>query len=397
VSAEDSFRRYQELQAYVGWDEADRQRVQAAAAMLRPHLAFLVDDFYAEIARHPAIRGVIEGAGAPVERLKATLGHWLQEALLGPYDRQYVERRWQAGRAHVEVGLDQPFVSAALARIRSGLVQALARSWPGDLEGLVAAVLSLNKLLDLDLAIVADAYQAEYLARARRNDGLAKLAHVAGAVSHELRNPLNVVKTSVYYLHHASTIDPVKVADHFQRIDRHMGAAERVLSELSDFVRRPVPDPRPFSVADCVDEALQQAPLRANIQLHRAFPDGLPLALADPDQVRIAFAQLIRRARASMPNGGQLTTRGRPTAGGVAVEWQDTGPHVSPELQRQIGAPLSWENVRALGMGLAMIRAIVDANHGSLIAANTREGGCTITVRLVQAPVEVPPASEACH
>jgi C4-dicarboxylate-specific signal transduction histidine kinase len=146
-----------------------------------------------------------------------------------------------------------------------------------------------------------------------------------------------------------------------------------------------------------VDEALRQAPLRANIHLHRAFPDGLPMALADPDQVRIAFAQLIRRAQDNMPNGGQLTTRGRPTAGGVAVEWQDTGPHVSPELLRQLAAPLSWENVRALGMGLAMIRAILDTNLGSLIAANTREGGCTITVQLVQAPSEVPPASETCH
>ena len=118
----DLFGRYQELQAYVGWGEADRQRVQAATAVLGPHLPSLVDDFYAEVGRHPDTQRVIEGAGAAVERLKATLGDWLQELLRGPYDRHYVERRWQVGRRHVEVGLDQTYVSAAMARLRAGLV-----------------------------------------------------------------------------------------------------------------------------------------------------------------------------------------------------------------------------------------------------------------------------------
>jgi signal transduction histidine kinase len=395
--AEHLFRRYQELQAYVGWGEADRQRVQAAAAVLGPHLAPLIDDFYAEAGRHPDTRRVIEGAGADVERLNATLGNWLQETLRGPYDRHYVERRWQAGRTHVEVGLDQPYVSAAMARLRAGLVQALGRSWPGDREGLVAAMLSLNKLLDLDLAIIADAYQAEYLARARRNDALAKVGHVAGCVGHELRSQLNVVKTSVYYLHHASALDPVKAAEHLQRIDRHMGATEQVLTELSDFVRLPPPDPRPFAAGACVDEAMQHVPLPTNIDLDKDFPAGLPRVVADKSQIRIAFAQFLRRARDRLPHGGRLAVRGRPAAAGVEVAWRDTGPQLPGEMLRQIAAPLSWANVRALGMGIAMAKAILDLNDGSLSATSTPGEGCTITVRLAAAAPEGPPGSGPRH
>jgi protoglobin len=46
------FRRYQELQSYVGWTEEDARRVQAVAELLEPYLSKLIEDFYAEIDRH---------------------------------------------------------------------------------------------------------------------------------------------------------------------------------------------------------------------------------------------------------------------------------------------------------------------------------------------------------
>src|SRR5438552_3647106 len=119
------YRRYQELQRYVGWTDEDARRVQSVAAGLDPHLASLVEDFYAEIDRHPAARQVITGGPAQVERLKGTLQGWLRELVRGPYDRDYVARRWRVGWRHVEIGLDQVFTNVALSRLRRGLLRAL--------------------------------------------------------------------------------------------------------------------------------------------------------------------------------------------------------------------------------------------------------------------------------
>jgi PAS domain S-box-containing protein len=165
MDADKLYLRYQELQQYVGWSAEDVRRIQSVAALLQPYLPDLVDDFYAEIERHPDARKVITGGAAQIARLKGTLWKWLHELLSGHYESDYVARRWKVGWRHVEIGLDQVFTNMSLSRLRKGLILALERSWPGDPHELDAIRRSLNTLMDLDLAIIEDAYQAEYLAR----------------------------------------------------------------------------------------------------------------------------------------------------------------------------------------------------------------------------------------
>src|SRR5262249_31110793 len=152
------------------WSDDDVQRIVAAAPLLEPYLVTLIDDFYNEIERHPDARKVITGGPAQIERLKGTLVRWIRELLAGRYDVDYVARRWQVGWRHVEIGLDQVYTNAALSRLRTGLIRSLQESWTGEPKGLKETVRSLNKLLDLDLTIIEDAYQAEYMARLQRNE-----------------------------------------------------------------------------------------------------------------------------------------------------------------------------------------------------------------------------------
>jgi PAS domain S-box-containing protein len=159
------FHRYQELQQYVGWTDEDARRVRSVAPILEPCLTALIDDFYRAIELHPGALRVITGGAAQIERLKGTLRRWLRELLQGPYDAEYVARRWRVGWRHVEIGLDQVYENVALSRLRSGLLSALEAHGEINLAEAFAIRRSLNLLLDLDLAIIEDAYQAEYLGR----------------------------------------------------------------------------------------------------------------------------------------------------------------------------------------------------------------------------------------
>lgn len=109
----------------VGWTAEDARRTQSVAGPLEPYLPRLIDDFYAEIERHPEARKVITGGPQQVERLKGTLLGWLRDLFTGRYDADYVARRWRVGWRHVEIGLDQVFTNVALSRLRRGLLAAL--------------------------------------------------------------------------------------------------------------------------------------------------------------------------------------------------------------------------------------------------------------------------------
>jgi PAS domain S-box-containing protein len=164
LDPDEVYRRYLELRQYVGWTEEDARRVHSVAGTLEPHLPALVEDFYREIECHPDTRKAITGGPAQIQRLKGSLLSWLRELLSGLYDRGYALRRWRIGQRHLELGLDQVFVQAGLARLRAGLLRALAASWQNGWppEG-DAICRSLNLLLDLELTKIQDAYHREHV------------------------------------------------------------------------------------------------------------------------------------------------------------------------------------------------------------------------------------------
>jgi signal transduction histidine kinase len=385
MNPHDLYRRYQQLQSYVDWSDADASRVRSVAPLLEPHFTALIDDFYAEIERQPEARKVITGGEQQIARLKGTLRSWLHELVAGQYDQAYVEGRSRVGWRHVEIGLDQVYTNVALSRLRTGLVRALRQSSQGSPGELAEVIQSLNKLLDLDLAIIEDAYQTEYTLRQQRTERLAAIGQVAGGVAHELRNPLNVIKTSVYYLTNARNPTPEKTTEHLKRIGQQVGLADGVITTLSNFAKMPLPDFRPVCIASCVRQALEANPLPDNITVATAFSSAQPPVVGDAAQLALVFGNLIRNARDAMPSGGQLTITGRHTGGHVEVDVMDNGVGITPENLSRIMDPLFSTKARGLGLGLAIARSILEKNKGTLRVASEVGRGTTFTVQLIAA------------
>ena len=120
------FERFKDLQAYVGWSEADAARVKSVAPVIDAGMDALIVDFYAEIQRHPDAARVITGGQEQITRLMASLKVWLRESLKGRSDLDYFLRRWNIGLRHAEIGLNPAYTSAAMSRLRNGIVGILS-------------------------------------------------------------------------------------------------------------------------------------------------------------------------------------------------------------------------------------------------------------------------------
>ncbi len=395
MNTSDLFLRYQELQIYVGWTEGDANRVQAAAPLLEPHLPGMIDDFYLQIEKFAQARKVITGGQAQIDRLKGTLLRWVRELLGGRYDEAYVDRRWWVGWRHVEIGLGQVYTIAALSRLRTGLNRQLQAEWRGEADLLSRTSRSLNTLIDLDLAIIEEAYQAENSLRLQRAERLSTLGHVAGGLAHELRNPLNVIKTSIYYLLHANAATPEKTAEHLKRIERQVDLADGVITALTTFARMPAPSLRPTSVQPCVNHALAAYPPGREVEVALDLPDELPLAQADRSQLQIVFSNLIRNASDAMPEGGRLTITGRAVGGTLEVAFVDDGPGIPASEITRILDPFYSTKSRGLGLGLALVRVILDKCGGQLKVESEPGRGSTFTVTLVASLAEASGESSA--
>jgi signal transduction histidine kinase len=374
---------YRELQDYVGWQSEDNQRMLELGSIVAPSLSALIDDFYREIERHPAARQVIVGGAAQVERLKHTLVQWIRELFSGNYDDDYVHRRWRVGRRHVEIGLDQVFANAALSRLRKGLLNAAREGWARDPDSLSVAKRSLNMLLDLDCALIQAAYQDEFSNRLQRVERLAAIGQVAGGVAHELRNPLNVVKTSVYYLRSAKTVTPEKYAEHLGRIERQVETADRVITALSSFAKLPTPELNSFRLGELVEQTLASNPVPPSVHCE-ASPDlDQHRVLADFNQMLIVIGNLIRNACEAMPNGGTLSFSAQPIPDYVELSVTDTGTGIPPEALSRVMEPFYSTKARGIGLGLALASSIAGRNGGKLLVASKAGKGTTFTVKLL--------------
>lgn len=156
----------EELRRYMGFGPAEESRLRAVAPLIVPHAAAVADTFYARLLQHENARNVFSGP-EQMARLHATLINWLGEAFTGPWDAAYYERRARIGRMHVRIDLPQRYMFGAMNTIRLELRD---RVFAADLEASVKVdtICAIDKLLDLELALMLETYREGFIDRVRQ-------------------------------------------------------------------------------------------------------------------------------------------------------------------------------------------------------------------------------------
>jgi signal transduction histidine kinase len=368
------YQQYEQIKEYIGWSETDRVRIQEIGPWLQPAFPEIVADFYRQIQKTPEAARVISEGQQQIIRLQQTLHLWLEQLFTGPYDEDYVHRRWKIANRHVEIGLQQTYVNAAVSRLRYGLSDALSRREHLEAHQLADYLRSLHRLLDLEAAILDAAYCSEFTRRDQQIQRLATLGQISGGIAHELRNPLNVVKTSVYYLLNAKSPSSEKIEEHLHRIERQVNLASDVITAISEFSKIGTPNLEPLSLRSCLEAWATEQCHNPQVQIAMKLKcDGW--IKGDTRQLQIVVGNIVRNACEAMPEGGQLAVdlQDASEAEQVILRIQDNGHGIPEDQINKITDPWFSTKAKGAGLGLAITKAILD-RHAALLEVTSQVG-----------------------
>jgi PAS domain S-box-containing protein len=156
--------RFVEMQRYVRFTAADAVLLAELGKIAASEFPRIASEFYNRIREHEEAHAVLVDE-AQVQRLQRSLVKWLERACGGVYDEAYFAETEKIGHVHVRIGLPQHFMFTAMALIRLELCRICDRL-PEDRR--VATREAIDRILDLDLAIMLEAYHSALTERIRR-------------------------------------------------------------------------------------------------------------------------------------------------------------------------------------------------------------------------------------
>ena len=220
---------------------------------------------------------------------------------------------------------------------------------------------------------------------ARFNEQLAAVGELAAGIAHEIRNPLASISGSVQVLSNELTVGSTER----RLMEIIVSESNRLSGILEEFLRFVRPQERRvalFDVATTVTEVMDIFRLSDEVSdAHAIEVDVMPVSSSlsgDRDQIRQIVYNVAKNAVRAMAAGGTLTVTGREDDGAYTIQFADTGRGMSPDELSRLFTPFSTAFDDGTGLGMAIVRRIVE-DHGGTIGIESRPGeGTAVTIHL---------------
>jgi signal transduction histidine kinase len=232
--------------------------------------------------------------------------------------------------------------------------------------------------------------QSELVKRER----LATLGQLTATVSHELRNPLGAMRSSIYLLQNHVTDGDPRLRRAADRIDRNITRCDNIIDELLDFTRIHDLQTESVRLDDWLASVLDDQDMPAGIAVHRE--PGAPGAVAafDTDRLRRAVINIYDNACQAMgeqpdadrgKSAGTLRVRTRVQNNRMELLFADTGPGIPDAEIERVFEPLYSTRGFGVGLGLPMVRQIMEQHGGGIEIFSAVGTGTEVTLWLPRA------------
>ncbi len=222
---------------------------------------------------------------------------------------------------------------------------------------------------------------------------MAAVGKIASKVVHEIRNPLGSINLNVDILIDnlgaGETPEAHEAREVLQTIKRETRRLSQITDEYLQFSRMPQPTGRDedlntvmLDLADFLRPELR----RSGIRLVLNLDDDHPMVACDGRLVRQIILNLIRNAMDVVPpHTGQVMVVTKLIPQGAEIEVDDNGPGIDPAVLGKIFEPFFTTKQDGTGLGLAVVRQIVEEHGGSVICQSVPGKGTTFRIILPRA------------
>jgi signal transduction histidine kinase len=221
----------------------------------------------------------------------------------------------------------------------------------------------------------------ERLAHAER---LSSLGEMAAGISHEIRNPLGIIRSSAELLKKkAAKVDPENNIP-----DIIVEEASRLNTIITDFIN--YAKPRSLNRSACrVEEVIDKniTFLEAQIKdqgyvIKKNYQNSLPEIMADGTMLYQSFLNILINAMQSMPEGGRILVEVSSSDHLLTVHFDDEGQGIPNENLEKIWDPFFTTKEMGTGLGLGIVKNIVESHGGSIQIVNRPVRGTRVTIEL---------------
>jgi PAS domain S-box-containing protein len=223
-----------------------------------------------------------------------------------------------------------------------------------------------------------------------RREKLATLGRLMATVSHELRNPLGTIATALFTIRHAIQGAGLVAAERAaERAERNVHRCGGIIEELLDFARSHPPHFQKVDFDEWLTHTIEEYTLPDGIDLELQRNAGVVMDL-DKDRMQRCVINLLDNAVHAIAEAGeqgpavrgQLGIQTSVEDGSLYLRVRDNGPGI-PEAERdRVFEPLFSTRSFGVGLGLPIVRQIVEQHDGQVWLEDAPGGGIVAVVRL---------------
>jgi len=212
-----------------------------------------------------------------------------------------------------------------------------------------------------------------------QKEQMAMIGNITAKISHDLKNPLSIVKMGIIGIQHEK-MTPEKKKRNIELALKGVDRIEYQINSIMNFVRNKPLLKEQIQLRTVIESSIENVQIPQGIQLEKNIPDII--VNVDFIQIETAFSNIITNSIQAVGKGKiTITAKEKPNI--IEIEFADSGPGIPKDKIDAIFEPLFTTKRKGTGLGLASCKALIE-KHGGSISVKNNPTRFTITLPKIQ-------------